>query len=201
MIICDISKNEYFIRFDEIALNFDYHAKNTPKIIGFGVHISYLCRALKYIGKMAVIELRLSQKVQKETGRSEILIRMFEGSSLNVRAKSGIYVSPEHFEYFIDRKKTVLMGVNVPDKAVTATMKDALKNGYVVFDRGDVFVRNRAASEDKTYHDNAKKRFLSKKAMRLQIKTRCQAIGYKRQLINSTILKNIKFEANVLFST
>lgn len=107
---------------------------------------------------MATIELRLSPKIQKETGRSEILIRLFQGSKLNIRSKSGVYVTAEHFEYFIDRKRTALTGVNIPSKAVTATMKDAVKNGYVVFDRGDVFVRNRIASEDKTYHDNAKKK-------------------------------------------
>lgn len=107
---------------------------------------------------MATIELRLSPKVQKETGRSEILIRLFQGSRLNVRAKSGIYITAEHFEYFIDRKKTAFNGVKVPDKAITVTMKDAEKNKYVVFDRGDVFVRNRIMSEDKTYHDNAKKK-------------------------------------------
>ena len=107
---------------------------------------------------MATIELRLSPKIQKETRRSEILIRLFQGSKLNLRAKSGVYVSPEHFEYFIDRERTALTGVSVPNKTITAIMKDAVKNGYVVFDRGDVFVRNRIASEDKTYHDNAKKK-------------------------------------------
>lgn len=107
---------------------------------------------------MATIELRLSPKIQKETGRSEILLRLFQGSKLNLRAKSGVYVTAEHFEYFIDRKRTFLNGVSVPDKAVSVTMKEAVKNGYVVFERGDVFVRNRIASEDKTYHDNAKKK-------------------------------------------
>lgn len=107
---------------------------------------------------MATIELRLSPKIQKETGRSEILLRLFQGSKLNLRAKSGVYVTAEHFEYFIDRKRTFLNGVSVPDKATSVTMKEAVKNGYVVFERGDVFVRNRIASEDKTYHDNAKKK-------------------------------------------
>lgn len=107
---------------------------------------------------MATIELRLSPKIQKETGRSEILLRLFQGSKLNLRAKSGVYVTAEHFEYFIDRKRTFLNGVSVPEKATSVTMKEAVKNGYVVFERGDVFVRNRIASEDKTYHDNAKKK-------------------------------------------
>lgn len=105
---------------------------------------------------MATIELRLSPKIQKETGRSEILIRLFQGSKLNLRAKSGIYVSAEHFEYFIDRRKTELAGVRVPEKAITATMADAIKKNYILFERGDVYVRNRIDSEDKIFHDAAK---------------------------------------------
>lgn len=39
---------------------------------------------------MAQIELRLSSKVQKETGMCEVLIRFFQGTKFNTRAKSGI---------------------------------------------------------------------------------------------------------------
>ncbi len=52
---------------------------------------------------MAQIELRLSTKIQKETGMCEVLIRFFQGTKFNVRAKSGVFVSPEYFEYYIDR--------------------------------------------------------------------------------------------------
>ena len=41
--------------------------------------------------------------------------------------KIGIYITAEHFEYFIDRKKTAFNGVKVPDKAIMVTMKDAGK--------------------------------------------------------------------------
>lgn len=50
---------------------------------------------------MAQIELRLSSKLQKETGICEVLIRFFQGTKFNTRAKSGIFVSPEFFEYYI----------------------------------------------------------------------------------------------------
>ena len=52
---------------------------------------------------MAQIEQRLSTKVQKDTGMCEVLIRFFQGSKFNLRAKSGVFVSPEYFEYYIDR--------------------------------------------------------------------------------------------------
>lgn len=56
---------------------------------------------------MATIELRLSSKIQ-DNGRSEVLLRLYQGSKLNLRAKTGVYVCPEHFEYYIDRKKHYL---------------------------------------------------------------------------------------------
>lgn len=104
---------------------------------------------------MATIELRLSSKIQ-DNGRSEVLLRLYQGSKLNLRAKTSVYVSPEHFEYYIDRKKTSLTGGKVSNKAVTMTLADAVKNKVVVFDRGEVVVKNRIESEDKTYHDRAK---------------------------------------------
>lgn len=107
---------------------------------------------------MATIELRLSSKIQKDTHRSEVLIRLFQGSKLNLRSKTGISISPTHFEYYIDREKTHKAGVKVPTKAITATMEEAIKNKYIIFERGDLFVRNRIESEDKIYHDKAKAR-------------------------------------------
>ena len=107
---------------------------------------------------MATIELRLSSKIQKETGRSEVLLRLYQGSKLNLRAKTGIFVSPAHFEYYIDRKKTQLLGVKVPDKAITVTKEDAVKNHFFIFDRGEIAIRNRLETEDKKFHDAAKGR-------------------------------------------
>ena len=68
---------------------------------------------------MAKIELRLSSKVQSETGRQEVLIRFHEGKKFCLYEKSGIYVSPEYFEYYIDRAKTEANNVSVPSKLVT----------------------------------------------------------------------------------
>ena len=74
---------------------------------------------------MAQIELRTSSKVQKETGMCEILIRFFQGTKFNTRAKSGIFVSPEFFEYHIDRDKTEDLGIKVPGNIATATQERA----------------------------------------------------------------------------
>lgn len=104
---------------------------------------------------MATIELRLSAKIHKESGRCEVLVRLFQGSKLNLRAKSGVFVNPNHFEYYVNRKAT---SKNIPSNVITCTEEEAIKKGYAVFERGEIFVRNRINSEDKTYHDLAKKK-------------------------------------------
>jgi len=87
---------------------------------------------------MAQIELRLSSKIQKETLRSEVLIRFYEGSKFNLRAKSGLFIDPLHFQYYIDEKQTKLTGAKV------------------YRDSGEVVVKNRIDNEDKRYHTDAK---------------------------------------------
>ena len=65
---------------------------------------------------MAQLELSLSSKIQKDTQRSEVLIRLFQGSKLNLRGKSGVFVTPNHFEYYQDETKTRKEGYPVPQK-------------------------------------------------------------------------------------
>lgn len=74
-----------------------------------------------------------------------------------MRAKTGIFVAPSHFEYYVDRGKTMMLGIHVPSKTITVTQEEALKLKYIVFDRGELFVRNRIDSEDKIYHEKAKR--------------------------------------------
>ena len=82
---------------------------------------------------MAKIELRLSSKVQQETGRQEILIRFFNGSVFNLRTKSEIYVNADFFEYYVDRKKThELLHNDIPDRINTATLQEAEKFGWAL---------------------------------------------------------------------
>ena len=76
---------------------------------------------------MAQIELRISSKVQKETGMCEVLIRFFQGTKFNTRAKSGIFVSPEFFEYYIDRDKTEKLGVKIPGNHYRKSRQTSLR--------------------------------------------------------------------------
>lgn len=91
---------------------------------------------------MAKIELRLSTKVQKETGRQEVLIRFHEGKHFNLYAKTDVFISSDFFEWYIDRKKTEDFNISVPPKLITITKKKAESKGYFLLDRGVICVSN-----------------------------------------------------------
>ncbi len=102
---------------------------------------------------MAQIELRLSSNIQKDTGRSELLIRLFQGSKINFRGKTGIFISPSHFEYYIDKYKTEkLLGLKLPLKLDTVTVADSIKRNYILLGRGKIVIKNRIKSEEVSYH-------------------------------------------------
>ena len=101
---------------------------------------------------MAQIELRLSSKVQKETEMSEVLIRFYQGTKFNIRAKSGIFVSPQFFEYYIDRDKSEKLGVKIPGHITTATSERAKRLHYVLRQSGTVVVKQRLETPDVKYH-------------------------------------------------
>ena len=101
---------------------------------------------------MAQIELRTSARVQRETGMCEVLVRFFRGTRFNVRAKSGIYVSPDFFEYYIDRDKTEKAGISVPCHVTTATLKEAKRRHYVLRHSGTVVIRHRKEAPGVAYH-------------------------------------------------
>ena len=104
---------------------------------------------------MASIEIRLSSKMQ-ENMRQEVMIRLYQGSRLNLRGKSRIFVSANFFEYYIDRATTTKAGVKVPDKAVTISLQEALKKGYSVYDRGEIVIKSRIQTEDVVFHKGQK---------------------------------------------
>ena len=81
---------------------------------------------------MAQIELRISSKIQKVTGRSELMVRFFQGNSFDLYAKSDIFVSPDYFEYYINREKTEKAGVKVAGNIITASVEKAKKQGYAL---------------------------------------------------------------------
>ena len=109
---------------------------------------------------MAKIELRLSKKVQPETGRREIMIRLFGGivdrvsrKTLDAFARSGVYVSADFFEYYINRKATINPKVQIPDNKQTCTEKIAIKNGWSIRNSGVIVTSNRKIETDEVkYH-------------------------------------------------
>lgn len=91
---------------------------------------------------MATITMNLSAKVN-QNGQCEVYIKLQHASKLCLRAKTGIYVSPDHFEYDINRKLTTNPKKSIPAKAMTATAAEAIKNGWILTDKGHIVVRNR----------------------------------------------------------
>lgn len=92
---------------------------------------------------MAQIELRLSSKVQKVTGRSEIMIRFFQGTSFDLYAKSEIFISSDFFEYYINREKTEKSGGKIAGNAITTSIEKAKEKGYALRKSGTIVFRQR----------------------------------------------------------
>ncbi len=103
---------------------------------------------------MAQIEIRISSKIQKVTGRSEIMVRFFQGNSFDRYASSEIFISPEYFEYYINREKTEKAGVKVPGNAITSSVEKAKKNGYFLRKSGTIVFKQRLETPDVKYHRN-----------------------------------------------
>ena len=111
---------------------------------------------------MAKIDYRLSKKILTELGRSEIVIN-FSHQHLNMRAKSGIYVNPSFFEYYIDWKKTESnakkYGINIErTNDETISRNKAAKFGYELQDSGIIKIRQRVITPEITYHQEQEER-------------------------------------------
>ena len=101
---------------------------------------------------MAQIELRISSKVQKVTGRSEIMIRFFQGSTFDLYAPSEIFINPEYFEYYVNREKTEKNGVRVQGNIITASNDKAKKSGFVLRKSGTIVFKQRLETPEAKYH-------------------------------------------------
>lgn len=101
---------------------------------------------------MAQIELRLSSKVQKVTGRSEIMIRFFQGTSFDLYAKSEIFISSDFFEYYINREKTEKSGGKIAGNAITTSIEKAKEKGYALRKSGTIVFRQRLETPEVKYH-------------------------------------------------
>lgn len=101
---------------------------------------------------MATIELRLSKRIQKETGRTEIMIRFFH-YHVDIYAKSEVFINPDFFEYYIDRKKTFNPLKPIPANAITASMATAAKNGWNLRNSGVIVVNKRRIRNDEVRYN------------------------------------------------
>lgn len=111
---------------------------------------------------MAKIQFRLSKKVLTDSGRSEIVIN-FSHQHLNMRAKSGLFVNPSFFEYFIDWRRTEnnakKYGLSIKrTNTDTISEEKAAKLGYELQECGDIVIRQRLENPDVIFHREQKKR-------------------------------------------
>jgi len=123
---------------------------------------------------MAQIELRLSSKLDKETGRAEVLLRFFNGKLFDLYAGSGFYIKPEHFEYFVDRAKTEKQGVVLGARVTTITMREAVAKGYCLRKSGVIAIRERVETDD-VKHDKGQS--VKVDALKLHIMEKYKAEG------------------------
>lgn len=118
----------------------------------------YLCDEFNKLQNMAQIELRLSNKVQKETGRSEVMLRFFF-TKHDFYAKTEVFINPDFFEYYVDRKKTVNPKRPIPDNKNTTTLDRAVKNGWAVRNSGIVVTSTRQIRTDEVvFHESQAKK-------------------------------------------
>ena len=122
------------------------------------------------------IDLKLSSKVQKETGYSEILLRL-TSNKINLRCKTEVFISPKYFEYFIDLKKTIQAGsVYLPNNTMTCTLSDAGHKGYILKDSGIMVIKSRISTPEVIYHKDA--------SQRIEDLTRAVAIAFEKSDIS-----------------
>ena len=100
---------------------------------------------------MAQIETRISSKVDKETGRAEVLLRFFNGKVFDLYSGSDLFIKPEHFEYYVDRAKTEKKGISVNAKVTTMTKDEADAKGYCLRKSGIIVIRERIETADVTH--------------------------------------------------
>lgn len=96
---------------------------------------------------MAKIELRISGKVDRVTQKGEILVRFFSGNTFDVYGKSGIFILPKHFKYFINHSATKKAGVIVSGNVQSVSIDDAVKYGYSIRKSGEIVINERIADD------------------------------------------------------
>ena len=119
--------------------------------------ITFASTITKNVTIMATIEFRLSKKTQAQTGRREVMIRFFHGR-VDIYAPSGIFINPEYFSYYIDRRKTEREGASVPPKVATATEDEAAKRGWSIKASGLMVISKRIETPEVAFHREQQRR-------------------------------------------
>lgn len=97
---------------------------------------------------MASIDIKLSSKVDKVTHKSEILLRFHQGQEIDFRVKTGLFIYPRHFRYFINREACFRKGIVIPQKMLSVCKEDALQKGYVIRTCGEIIISDRLITQD-----------------------------------------------------
>lgn len=97
---------------------------------------------------MAQVELKLSSKVQKETGRSEILMRIRLDKNRDVYSGTRLFVQPHHFLWYIDRRNSKKLGIDIPARISMISLDNANKKGYPILQRGEVVIKELVETPD-----------------------------------------------------
>lgn len=80
------------------------------------------------------------------------MIRFFQGNTFDLYAKSEVFVSPEYFEYYINREKTEKAGVKIPGNIITASVEKAEKHRYALRKSGTIVFKQRLETPEFKFH-------------------------------------------------
>ena len=80
------------------------------------------------------------------------MIRFYQGNRFDLYSKSGVFIDPEFFEYYINLDKSAAAGVKVAGNIITCTESKARKNGYVLRKSGIIVIKQRLETPEVKYH-------------------------------------------------
>lgn len=134
---------------------------------------------------MAKIQLTLSSR-KDDRGQRQVMIRLFEGSKVNMRGKSRIYICEDYFHYFINIPETIKIGVPAPESDL-ANIKEAKKKGYVLYQHGEIVIPTFRQSK---YNPTKPVEFIEAENKRTQIDTLVKEIMDSYQTVDKTKLSS-----------
>ena len=97
---------------------------------------------------MATILLSLSSKEDKITHRSEVLLRFLPFHGVNLRSKTGIFIYPRHFRYFVNRTASQKAGIVIPENITSITQQESDKRGYSIKTYGEIVISDRIVTPE-----------------------------------------------------